>query len=163
MIARRVLVAWIVVVAALASGCSSSGGTGGPAAPPSAGSPSSAGPIAAGAGVCDYLTPADVHGFGQNVSYPGKRGHDYDFGPSCDYGGAVFTLVEHDVSAAAFTAETRPVSGVGDRAYYGSEWHWLRVVSGRTRFQLRCLLCKEPELATMTAVAKSVIARLPAQ
>jgi hypothetical protein len=155
MIVRRVLLCCVLVFLA---GCSSSAGGGG-AAPATQ---QSAAPIPAGAAVCDYLTASDVQEFGTSVSYPGKQTHDDAFGPSCDYGGAVFTLVGHDVSAAAFTAETRPVAGIGDRAYYGSEWHWLRVVSGRTRFQLRCLLCKEPELATMTAVAKSVIARLPA-
>jgi hypothetical protein len=156
MIVRRVLLCCVLVFLA---GCSSSGGGGGTAPA----TQQSAAPIAPGAAVCDYLTASEVHAFGSNVSYPGKQTHGDSFGPACDYGDAVFTLVEHDVSAAAITAETRPVSGIGDRAYYGSEWHWLRVVSGRTRFQLRCLLCKEPELATMTAVAKSVIARLPAQ
>lgn len=111
--------------------------------------------------MCDYLTSSEVRLFGTNVSYPGKQTHE-DFGPSCDYGGAVFTLVKNGVSASAFTYGTKPVAGLGDHAYYGSQWHWLRVASGATRFQLHCLVCKEPELATMTAVAKSVIPRLPA-
>lgn len=161
MIVRRVLLAGFVL---LVAGCSSSvsgngSGTGSGATAPT--TPSAGASIPAGAGVCDYLTSSEVQQFGPDVSYPGKQTHE-DFGPSCDYGGAVFTLVERDVSAKAFTAETRPVSGIGDHAYYGSEWHWLRVVSGRTRFQLHCLLCKDPELAAMSAVAKSLIPRLPA-
>jgi hypothetical protein len=157
MIVGRVLVCCLAL---LIAGCSSSGG--GRSRASSTSAAPSAVPIGADAGACDYLTAADVQQFGPDVSYPGKRTSGDSFGPSCDYGGAVFTLVDRDVSTAAFTAETKPVPGIGDKAYYGSQWHWLRVVSGRTRFQLRCLLCKEPELATMSVVAKSVVARLPA-
>lgn len=157
---RRVLLCCVVVLTLALAGCSSSGGGGSAGSGPRTSAQPSAAPIAAGAGVCDYLTSAEVHEFGPNVSFPGKKQRG-DFGPSCDYGGAAFTLVDRDVSTAAFTAETKPVQGIGDRAYYGSEWHWLRVVSGKTRFELRCVLCKEPELATMSAVAKSLIPRLP--
>src|SRR6478752_2724208 len=81
----------LIVVGALVAGCSSSGASG--HAGTSASTPSSAPPIAAGARPCAYLTASEVHEFGDHVSYPGKPG-DQDYGPTCDYGGAVFTLIK---------------------------------------------------------------------
>ena len=146
----------LLAVAALVAGCSSSGGS------RQAGTTASAAPpIAAGAPVCAYLAPSDVHRFGDHVSYPGKPGHQ-DYGRTCDYGGAVFTLIDADVSDKAFTyGATKQVAGIGDRAYYNSEWHWFRVASKGTRFELKCILCSDPELSAMTAVARSLVPRLP--
>lgn len=95
------------------------------------------------------------------MSYPGKPG-DQDYGPTCDYGGAVFTLIKPAVSTTAFTyGATKQIAGIGDHAYYNSEWHWLRVVSSHTRFELKCLLCSDPELSAMSSVARSLVPRLP--
>jgi hypothetical protein len=140
----------------LLGGCSSSGtaGHGGTSA-------ASASPIASGAPACAYLSESDVHQFGEHVSFPGKPGRQ-DYGATCDYGGAVFTLIAPAVSAKAFSyGATKQVSGLGDHAYYNSEWHWLRVASNRTRFELKCILCSDPELGAMTAVARSLVPRLP--
>lgn len=154
MIVRRIL---IVLSCLVLAACSSSAGRT-PSAPPS-----SAPPVAAGSGPCAYVSAAAVQAFGDSANYPGKVEHELDFGPSCDYGGAVFTLVSPDVSNAAFTyGATKRVSGVGDRAYYGSDFHWLRVAEHKVRFEIRCRLCsQDTELATMTTVAQSVVARIP--
>jgi hypothetical protein len=143
--------------AALVSGCSSSGSAGASGASPTRSAP----PIAAPAGPCAFLTPDEVHEFGDHVSYPGRPGHQ-DYGPTCDYGGAVFTLIDRAVSAKAFSyGATKHVAGIGDRAYYDSQWHWLRVASGQTRFELKCVLCPDPELPAMSSVARALVTRLP--
>jgi hypothetical protein len=153
---RIVLVVLFVVTV---SACSSSGGT---ASPGTTSAPESAAPLAAGAGPCAYITAQAAQHFGSQVKYPGTREQELDFGPSCDYGIAVFTLVDKDVSAQAFTyGTTRTVPGVGDHAYYGYDYDWLRVAKATTRFELRCRFCDGNELAAMTAVARSVVARIP--
>jgi hypothetical protein len=154
---RLVLVALFAVTV---SACGSSGG--GTTSPRTTAAPESAAPVAAGAGPCAYVTAQAAQHFGSQVKYPGTQQQELDFGPSCDYGIAVFTLVDKDVSAKAFTfGMTRTVPGVGDHAYYGNDYHWLRVATASTRFELRCRFCDGDELSAMTAVARSVVARIP--
>lgn len=158
-IARRVAVALAAVTVAACS--SSTSGSPSSTTPASAG-PSAAAPVAAGAGPCAYIPASAAKQFGDHTTFPGTRQQELDFGPSCDYGSAVFTLVTPDVSAASFTyGTTRTIPGIGDHAYYGAEYHWLRVAKGRVRFEIRCRLCSGNEVATMSAVAKTVVARIP--
>ena len=153
----------VVVAAGALAACSSSPGASTDAAAPNTSVPAtSAAPVEAGAGVCDYLTRSDVTPYGDQVFFPGRKTHDWDYGPSCDYGAVVFSLVDPDVSAKAFSyGAAKTVSDLGDHAYYSHEGHWLRVAAGKNRFQVQCRLCPDPELTALTATARSLVPRLP--
>lgn len=146
-----------VVLASCGSSTGGRGSSGSASAPPE-----SAAPVAAGSGPCAYITAQAAQHFGDQVKYPGTSEKELDFGPSCDYGIAVFTLVDKEVSANAFTyGMTKAVPGVGDHAYYGNGYHWLRVATANIRFEIRCRMCDGNELTTMTTVARSVVSRIP--
>ena len=159
-IARALRTALAILACVVLAACASST-TGGSGASAKTVAAESAAPVAAGAGPCAYITESAARLFGTRVNYPGTREQEISLGPSCDYGIAVFTLVDKDVSAAAFTyGTTKTVAGVGDHAYYGYDYHWLHVATAGTRFEIRCRFCDGNELTDMTAVAKSVVARI---
>jgi hypothetical protein len=161
MMTRRILIALLTLVLCACS--SSTTGTSSTAPPRSAAPPTFAPVVAAGAGPCAYVTEAAAHQLGPHTTYPGStQPHELDFGPSCDYGSAIFTLFSPGYTAAAFAyGATKRVPGIGDHAYYGADYHWLRAEKGRIRFEIRCRLCGDSELAEMTRVARSVVARIP--
>jgi hypothetical protein len=106
---------------------------------------------------CALLTSGDVTSLG--LTSPGRAAQQLDLGPSCDYGTVVLTLVDPAASPGAFEFNaTRSVSGLGDQALYGADYHWLRVRAGSTRFEVRCVLCdSDTEVATMTRIAQRVL------
>lgn len=111
-------------------------------------------------GPCRLLTSADVQAINlQYMHYPGKVTKTLDLGTSCDYGGAVLTVVDRDVSRASFEyGATRHLSGLGLQALYGADYHWLRVRTPQSRFEVRCILCDtHTEVASMTTVARKVL------
>lgn len=72
----------------------------------------------------------------------------------------VLTAIDPQFSKSA-VENGAPVRGLGDAAFYGAEFHWLRVEKGSIRFELRCFLCPtETELAMMTKVASKVLTHM---
>jgi hypothetical protein len=160
--ARRAAIALLATLVLL-PGCSSGATTSTGSAPAAmtSGSRSGLGSAAAGgtdaSTPCALLTSGDVTSLG--LTSPGRAAQQLDLGPSCDYGTVVLTLVDPAASPGAFEFNaTRSVSGLGDQALYGADYHWLRVRAGSTRFEVRCVLCdSDTEVATMTRIAQRVL------
>lgn len=107
---------------------------------------------------CSLLTQQDAGSVG--LKYPGSPGKQFDLGKSCDFGPMVLTAIDPQFSKSVVQDGT-PVNGLGDAAFYGKEFHWLRVEKGSTRFELRCFLCPTgTELDMMTTVARKVLTHI---
>ena len=91
-----------------------------------------------------------------------------DWGPECDYpstsGSVQVVTFRPEVSDAVFESSDAKVdlSGLGDRAYYDTNWHRVRVRSGADRFQVscRCVLTSGTEQQILTQLATSAVSHL---
>jgi hypothetical protein len=107
---------------------------------------------------CTLLHDADITRAG------GKAGVHHavtnDFGSGCNFGVVELYLFD---SATRFDSHdgAQSVAGLGDEAWYESDWHRLRVRQADVRFLLRCVLCQHGDLETLPALAGSVLTNLP--
>lgn len=110
---------------------------------------------------CSLLSAQDAKAV--DLGYPGRPNHDLAYGPSCNFSGTQITLFDADTSDAAFRfGATKPISGLGDEAFYGAEDHWVRVKKAATRFEVRCPLCEQAtEEQMMIKVAQKVLTHIP--
>src|SRR3954469_18144946 len=90
---------------------------------------------------CALLTKEDATGF--KLKKPGSP-TSQDLGAACDFGTTTLTVVKPEVSDAAFKANSsQTVDGLGEQAYYGKDFHWLRVKTAHSRLEVRCTMCEQ--------------------
>ncbi len=116
---------------------------------------------------CTLLAAADLSSLGGVTGNP-QRESDTDWGPQCDYpipvGLVQVVAIRPAVSDAAFEyASTKvDIPGLGDRAYYDTDWARIRVRDGSNRFQVSCL-CSLPagtDQQVLTGLAHAIVGHL---
>ena len=116
---------------------------------------------------CTLLAAPDLSSLGGPAGNP-QRASDTDWGPQCDYpiaaGLVQVVAFRPAISDAVFEYSTTKVDipGLGDRAYYDTDWGRVRVRDGSTRFQVSCL-CTLPagtDQQVLTGLARAILGHL---
>ncbi|WP_320672555.1 hypothetical protein [Patulibacter defluvii] len=107
---------------------------------------------------CSLLTDDDVTGAGGKAGV--HRPDSNDVGRGCNFG--VLSLYVGEIHPNFTKMGGINVDGLGDEAFYRSDWHDIRVRKGDVRVDVRCTLCSGDEPTVLKTLAGQAVGRLPA-
>lgn len=107
---------------------------------------------------CSLLKDADVTAAGGKAGVHGSVSNDV--GRGCDFG--VLAVYVGQVHPNFTKMGGINVDGLGDEAFYRSDWHDIRVRKGDVRVDVKCVLCGGDEPTTLKTLAGKAVSRLPA-